>query len=126
GERTVGATRIDREIRALVVEPEEDQRRAVLDPIAPRRDLLPIENRRRGTAGQRPQIAERQNARRRVIEQRGDPGGVPAALAGAVEWVAGKAVDLFHLFLPGLLGGVFGFRAGQLFRMDDGLVDLVA
>src|SRR5262249_47008439 len=82
-----------------------------------------------GSAGCRPQVAQWQYYRLRVVEQRGDPGAVAPALAGAVERIAGKAVDFFHLssrVFAGSLGGVLGFGAGELFRVDNGLVDRVA
>src|SRR5205085_9229440 len=76
--------------------PKKDQRRAAIDRLAPRRDRLPIEFQLVGAAGQRPQIAERQEAGCRIGEQLADPGRVAPALADPVERVAGKAVDLFH------------------------------
>ena len=92
----IGAARIDRETRPLIAETEKDQRRAALDQLAPRRHLLPVERRRAVFPGQWPQVAQRQYARRRIGEQRGHPFRVAPPLAGAVERVAGKAVDVFH------------------------------
>ncbi len=50
----------------------------------------------RPVPGQRPQVAQRQNARRRIVEQRAHPRRIAPPLAGAVERIAGKAINLFH------------------------------
>src|SRR6266851_736755 len=89
--------RIDREVRAPVAEAEKDQRRAPVDLAAPLRNWLPIERRHRRAASERLQVAQRQEARLRVAEQRGDPLAVISALAGPIQRVAAEAVDVVHV-----------------------------
>src|SRR5882724_8152958 len=89
--------RVDREVRAAVAEAEKDQRRAPVDLLAPRRHRLPVERRDRRAARERFQLTQREQARLGVVEQRGDPGAVIAALAGAIQRVAAEAIDVLHL-----------------------------
>ena len=69
----LGAARVDREVRAVVVDAEQDQEGARLDLPAPRRRGLPIERRLRRAAHERLQVAQRQQPRRGVGQQAGDP-----------------------------------------------------
>src|SRR5271169_5597396 len=59
-------------------------------------DWQPVERHLAAIATRRLQDLERDQPRRRLCEQRGDPAGVAPALAHTVERVAGKAIDLFH------------------------------
>src|SRR5206468_7446304 len=96
GGRDTGAGRIDREVRASVAEAEKDELGAPVDVGAPRRNGLPVERRRRGGARERLQVAQGQDARLWVAEQRGDPVAVVPPLADPIERVAGEAVEVFH------------------------------
>src|SRR5437867_11277140 len=89
--------RVDREIRAPAAKTEKDQRRARVDLTAPLRHRLPIERRSRLAASERLQVAQRQYARLRVGEQRGDPLAVIPALAGPIQRVTAEAVDVVHV-----------------------------
>src|SRR5262245_9205110 len=91
------AIRVDREVRASVAEAEKDQRRAAVDPVAPRRDRLPVERRHRRGADERFQVAQRQDARLGVIEQHGDPIAVLPTLADPIQRVAAEAIDVVHI-----------------------------
>src|SRR5262245_48719748 len=93
--RDARAGRIDREVCAPVAETEEDQRRPGLDLPAPGPNRLPVE-RRRLAAREGLQVAQRQDARLRIVEQPGDPRPVFPALAGPVQRIAAEAVDVFH------------------------------
>src|SRR5206468_10868943 len=86
----------DREMRAPVAEPEKNERRARLDLIAPLCHRLPIERQRPLVASERLQVAQGQDARLRVAEQRGDPLAVIAALAGPIQRIPAEAVDVLH------------------------------
>jgi hypothetical protein len=57
GGRRFGRATIHREIRPAVVKAKKDQSGAASNPLAPRRDRLPIELGRRLAADQRPQLA---------------------------------------------------------------------
>ena len=96
-ERDVCSGRIDREVRAPVAEAEKDQRRAPVDLLAPRRHWLPVERRDRRAASERLQVAQRQEARLRIADQRGDPLVVIPTLAGPIQRVAAEAIDVFHV-----------------------------
>src|SRR5258706_16209570 len=82
-------------MRAAVAEAEEDQRRAGVDLAAPRGHWLPIERRRRATPGERLEVAQRQDARLRIVQQLADPLAVISALARPIQRVAAEAVDVF-------------------------------
>ena len=71
-------------------------RGASIDLVAPLRHGLPIERRYRRTASERLEIAQRQQARLGIAEQRGDPLTVIAPLAGPIQRVAAEAVDVVH------------------------------
>src|SRR5262245_1551918 len=83
-------------MRAPVADTEKDERRARFELLPPGRYRLPIERRRRGAANERFQVAQREDPRPGIVEQRGDPLVIVAALADAIERVAGEAVNLFH------------------------------
>src|SRR5262249_57338204 len=70
--RDVGSGRIDGEVRASIAEAEEDQRGASIDLVAPLRHGLPVERRYRRAASERLEIAQRQQARLGIAEQRGE------------------------------------------------------
>src|SRR3989454_12852645 len=84
-------------MRAPVAEPEKNERRARVDLVAPLCHRLPIERRRRLAASERLQVAQRQDARLQVGEQRGDPRAVIPALAGPIQRVTAEAVDVVHV-----------------------------
>src|SRR5262245_58655854 len=71
--------------------------RAAVDPVAPRRDRLPVERRHRRGADERFQVAQRQDARLGVIEQHGDPIAVLPTLADPIQRVAAEAIDVVHI-----------------------------
>src|SRR5207248_11745160 len=87
---------IDHEIGTALAEAEKYQGCAALDCLMPGRDRLPIELGRIALPDQRPQVGERQDSRRRIAEEGGDPRRIPPPLARAVERVARKTIDLFH------------------------------
>jgi hypothetical protein len=95
--RDARTSRVDREMRAPVAEAEKEQRRARVDLIAPLGDRLPVERRRSRAAGERLQVAQRQDASVRVGEQLGDPLAIAAALARPIQGVTTEAVDVFHI-----------------------------
>ena len=96
--RGAGAARVDREVRArVVVDAEQDQESARLDLPAPRGRRLPVERRLRRAAHERFQVAQGEEPRARVHQQRGDPLVVIPAGADPVERIAGEAVDVFHM-----------------------------
>src|SRR5207244_7877434 len=93
--------RIDREMRAPVAKAEKDQRRARVDLVAPLAHRLPIERRRRRAASERLQVAQRQYARLRVAEQRGDPRAVISAFAAPIQRITAETVDVLQVGIGG-------------------------